>query len=255
MYSHYGPLCTAVYHLTKPTGYSLNGDIGYYAERLEGITGPILEIGVGTGRMFIPLLKQGFNMVGIDQSKEMLSICEEEAKRASFSPTLICDDWTHYTGQETYDAIIIPTSTFCLLPTEEDATRALNQLYRLLAPGGKLILDLDLPFYPEVGEVITSVHPINDTSGITLERKTLAVDWLDQTITTHLTYQKWENGQLTQTELQEMILRWYGLTEFKLRLEAIGFKNISLSADYDFEEEPVDANQTITFEALKISNA
>jgi len=48
MYSNYGPLCTELYDLTKPVGFSIGGDM----ERLQGLTGKVLEAGVGSGRVY-----------------------------------------------------------------------------------------------------------------------------------------------------------------------------------------------------------
>lgn len=43
MFSFYSTLCTELYDYTKPVGYSLNGDIEYYKERLKDCRGRILE--------------------------------------------------------------------------------------------------------------------------------------------------------------------------------------------------------------------
>lgn len=43
MFSFYSSLCTELYDYTKPVGYSLNGDIEYYEERLKNCRGRILE--------------------------------------------------------------------------------------------------------------------------------------------------------------------------------------------------------------------
>ena len=51
----YGQLSAFFYELTKPVGYSIEGDIEYYSRQLAGILGRVLEAGVGTGRMLIPL--------------------------------------------------------------------------------------------------------------------------------------------------------------------------------------------------------
>ena len=48
MFSFYSSLCTELYDYTKPVGYSLNGDIEYYEERLKNCRGRILEAAVGS---------------------------------------------------------------------------------------------------------------------------------------------------------------------------------------------------------------
>ncbi|MGO3731971.1 MAG: class I SAM-dependent DNA methyltransferase [Vagococcus sp.] len=252
MFRQYGPLATTVYELTKPTGSELNGDITYYAERLQGVTGKILEAGVGTGRVLIPLLNKGFDIEGMDQSNDMLKQCQAHLTSYQLDTTLYHEDLASFHMPTTkYEAIIMPTATFCLIETEDKAWQVLSNFYSHLTTGGRLIVDLDMPFYPEIGETTTSIHPISDTDGITLERKTIDIDWLEQHITTLLTYEKWHNGELVQTELQHFLLRWYGLTEFKLMLEKVGFTHITISADYDFGVKPVSTNQLITFEASK----
>ena len=82
MFSFYSTLCTELYDYTKPVGYSLNGDIEYYKERLKDCRGRILEAAVGSGRVIIPLLEAGFTVDGIDYSPEMLDSCVSAVKRA-----------------------------------------------------------------------------------------------------------------------------------------------------------------------------
>lgn len=251
MYNDYGKLATEVYDYTKPTGCSLNGDIDYYEERLFGITGKILEAGVGTGRMLLPLLEQGFDMEGLDQSSHMLSVCKRHLEKQNYQVNLYEDNLTDFKIEQKYEAIIVPTATFCLIHEESEALQTLQNFYDHLADNGRLIIDLDLPFYPEVGEVTTSTFVLSPVNTITLEHKTVDINWLTQTITSHLKYEKWHKGQFVTAELQYFPLRWYGLQEFRLLLEKIGFKNISLSADYTYGAAPFDSNQTITFEATK----
>lgn len=252
MFKNYGPLATDVYELTKPVGSDLNGDIAYYTERLTGVSGKILEAGVGTGRVLLPLLTAGFDVEGVDQSEDMLKQCRTHLMTSGFETSLYTDDLATFSIKDTlYEAIIMPTATFCLIETEEKAWETLANFYRHLEVGGRVIIDLDIPFYPEVDEIITSTHPISRNEGITLERKIIDIDWLEQHIISYLKYEKWRDGQLIETELQRFLLRWYGLNEFSLMLEKVGFKNIVISSDYDYDVPPVTSNQLITFEATK----
>ena len=59
MSNEYGELSTTFYELTKPIGYSIEGDIEYYIKKLEDTSGLVLEAGVGTGRFFVALIKKG----------------------------------------------------------------------------------------------------------------------------------------------------------------------------------------------------
>jgi hypothetical protein len=90
----YGKLATEVYDIDKPIGRSYR-DVEFYLERLRSCTGRILEPGVGTGRMLIPLLEAGLAVEGVDSSPEPAirasSICRPDlpmmsvATEASFT--------------------------------------------------------------------------------------------------------------------------------------------------------------------------
>ena len=71
MRNRYGSLCAEIYDLDKPPGSLF--DIAYYQGRLRDLEGPILEGGVGTGRMLVPLLEAGLTVEGFDHSPEMLA--------------------------------------------------------------------------------------------------------------------------------------------------------------------------------------
>lgn len=150
-----------------------------------------------------------------------------------------------------YDAIIIPTGSFCLIENRVDSINALKCFYEHLNPGGRLIVDIMLPHKWKTGEIHTSTFSLPSGDGITLENKSIEIDWLNQVTVSYLKYEKWSKGQLVQTELQRFALRWYGIEEFILLLESIGFSNITRSTEYVYEKEPSNANQTITFEAVR----
>lgn len=72
---------------------------------------------------------------------------------------------------------------------------------------------------------------------------------MNQTTTTHHKYGKWRDKKLIETELEQFPLRWYGIEEFRLVLEKIGFKDITVSADYQHEKAPTEGSEIMTFEA------
>ncbi|MDQ3234278.1 MAG: class I SAM-dependent methyltransferase, partial [Pseudobdellovibrionaceae bacterium] len=81
MFSCYGELSTQVYDIDKPVGRSF-GEIEFYSRHLTGLSGPILEPAVGSGRVLIPLLKAGYQVEGFDISPEMLDSCKKRLHEA-----------------------------------------------------------------------------------------------------------------------------------------------------------------------------
>ena len=251
MFSYYGALSTEVYDFTKPVGYSLGGDIEYYLERLKGTHGKILEAGVGSGRFLIPLLEKGFDVDGIDYSAEMLNSCRVRCEERNLETNLYEGDLRSFNLETKYEAIVVPTGSFCLIDKLADAKKGLANFHEHLVPGGRIIIDLLLPSDWKTGEITTSSFQLSSDEGITLESKSIEINWIDQTTLSYLKYEKWNKGKLVDTELQEFAMRWYGVEEFKLILESTGFSDISCSADYTYQQEPSKGNQVFTFEAVR----
>ncbi len=62
-----------------------------YMRKILAAGGPALEIGVGTGRLFIEALKRGVDIYGLDNSASMLSILKskiaaEDHRRQKIAP-------------------------------------------------------------------------------------------------------------------------------------------------------------------------
>ena len=57
--------------------YSTRGDVAFFVEMAQASGGQVLEIGCGTGRVLIPTARAGIEIVGLDLSPHMLSICRE----------------------------------------------------------------------------------------------------------------------------------------------------------------------------------
>ena len=248
MLGYYNTLSAEVYDMDKYIGRSF-GDIEFYLERLKACEGPILEPGVGTGRILVPLLEQGLKVEGFDLSAEMLNLCHKNCEKRGLHPKLFQGRMETFDLNSKYDAIIVPTGTFLLLYEREDSLKALKNFYRHLSDGGRLLIDIFLQTDMEMDKVTTKTWETNDGDSITLETKTVGVDYIKQYTTLHNRYEKWKNGVLIETELERFPLRWYGIEEFKMLLESVGFEDIVLSADYKYGEYPTNSEQTITFEA------
>ena len=248
MLNYYNRLSAKVYDMDKYIGRSF-GDVEYYCERLSDCKGVILEPGVGTGRMLIPLLEQGLQVEGFDLSTEMLDICRKNCEQRGLVPNLFTGKMEDFSLKKEYEAIIVPTGTFLLLHQREKSIQALKNFYHHLADGGKLFIDIFLQTDLTIGEVSTKTWELDDGDIITLETKIVEVDYINQYTISHHRYEKWRNGELILTELERFPLRWYGIEEFKMLLERIGFGDIILSADYQFGECPTDPKQMVTFEA------
>ncbi|KHF38932.1 class I SAM-dependent methyltransferase [Halalkalibacter okhensis] len=249
MYSYYSKLSSYVYNLDKYVGLSF-GDVEFYSDRLASCKGKILEPGVGTGRILIPLLEKGLEVDGFDVSVEMLNICRSNCEKRDLNPHLFVEKMEAFSLDNQYEAIIVPTGTFLLMHNRENSLRALRNFYNHLSNDGRLIIDIFLQNELSINIVTTRTWETENGDIITLESKVVEVDYINQYSVSHHRYEKWRNGVLLQTELERFPLRWYGIEEFKIVLEQIGFEDIVISADYKQGQYPTNSSKIITYEAV-----
>jgi 2-polyprenyl-3-methyl-5-hydroxy-6-metoxy-1,4-benzoquinol methylase len=95
----------------------------------------ILDIGAGTGALTIPLAKDGYNVDALDISAAMMVYIAREVPHV----TLIEADLFELSGiQDKYNVIV----SRWVLPHFPNYSQILEQLQRLLAPGGRIIFDM-----------------------------------------------------------------------------------------------------------------
>lgn len=243
MQKEYGPLSSYFYQLSKPVGFSIDGDIDYYINALEGVSGRILEAGVGTGRMLIPLIKEGFLVDGIDSSPDMLAQCRANLKAHELEARLYEGDLRQLSLQAQYEAIIIPAGSLRLLP-REGACKALLNFYLHLKPGGRLILDLDMPASFQAGKVTSRRLRIDEDRSLLLTSTSDRMDWLAQTTSYINRYDLMDQGTILKTELAHVSLTWYGVAEFEQLLSSMGYEDIAYEMGYGGQLEDL-----VTFRA------
>src|SRR5712671_7891597 len=65
-----------------PWSRSVVEDVSFYVEEAVRSGGPVLELGVGTGRIAVPVAAAGIGVVGVDTSAGMLEVARERAELA-----------------------------------------------------------------------------------------------------------------------------------------------------------------------------
>jgi SAM-dependent methyltransferase len=125
-------------------------DIDRYRELIKQFGGPVLELGCGTGRVAIPLAKDGFEITGVDVTAEMLQrfrrALSEQEESVARRITLIEQDFTRLAlEQERFQTAIFAFNTLLCIPDFSQQCAALQAVSRHLAPGGRLLIDIVNP--------------------------------------------------------------------------------------------------------------
>ncbi len=134
--------------LYDPWSRSVTEDVGFYVEEaLAAAPGPVVELGVGTGRIAVPIAMEGIPVIGVDSSEGMLRVCRETAELAGVGKLLDLrpGDLREPPVPERVPLAICPFRSFLHLATDEDRLRALRAARGLLLPGGRLVFDVFAP--------------------------------------------------------------------------------------------------------------
>lgn len=235
----YDPIAATYY----PIEAGLNGDVAFYVEEARQSRTPVLELGCGTGRMLVPLVEAGIDVVGLEISPLMLDVARQ--KVAQLSPetqaraTLIAGDMRDFALAQRFDRIIIPFRAFNHLPTVADQRRALACIHAHLTPGGCLVFDLLNPQHDESrdgAERCTrawSTYRLPGTGRTVTLRSTLTVDHATQLMTDERTYDdRDEQGHLVTHTLTSIAWRSIYRYEMEHLLELCGFQVLALYGDF-----------------------
>ncbi|MFQ5855529.1 MAG: class I SAM-dependent methyltransferase [Anaerolineae bacterium] len=148
-YEEYGFVAEYYDHVVP---YRDREDVNFFVEMAQQSGGPVLEVGCGTGRVLIPTARAGIEIVGLDLSEPMLTVCREKLSRepeeVQSRVQLVQADMRQFDLGREFRLATIPFRPFQHLITVEDQLSCLNSIQRHLVEGGRLILDLFNPSLP-----------------------------------------------------------------------------------------------------------
>jgi len=119
-------------------------DNDYYLEAITSAPGPVLEIGVGTGRLFAEALRRGADVRGIDLSPTMVERCREKLP-AEARERVWVEDAVGLRTDRSFSLIVAPFRVLSHVHTPDDQIRLLDTVHGALRPGGRFIFDLYVP--------------------------------------------------------------------------------------------------------------
>ena len=195
--------------LYDPWSRSVVEDVAFYVDEAVRSGGPVLELGVGTGRIAIPIAAVGIQVVGVDLSEGMLEVARERAELAAVSVDLRLGDMRDPPVDGVFPLIVIPFRTLLHMETDVDRRAALRVVAKLLAPGGRFIFDVFTPGAKDIAD--THARWVEREPGI-WER----ADWDEDTRTLILRVR----GRDAESE---MSLAWLSVPEWKDLLRDEGF--------------------------------
>ena len=193
-----------------PWSVSVTEDVQFYVELAVEAGGPVVELGVGTGRIAVPTAVAGVEVIGVDSSAGMLEVCREQAELAGVAELvdLRLGDLRDPPVPERVRLVTSPFRSFLHLADDADRLAALGAARNLLVRGGRLAFDV---FHPSREDIdATHARWLEREPGI-FER----ADW-DETARTLTLSVRGEAGATTMT------LSWISPDEWRSLLERAG---------------------------------
>jgi SAM-dependent methyltransferase len=115
-------------------------EISEVLRALRSVSGPVLELACGSGRLTLPILRRAHDVTAVDNSAAMLRILRARAAAVAISGRLELrqDDMTRLRLGRRFEAIVIGATSVSLLD-RADRGALLERIREHLAPGGRLL--------------------------------------------------------------------------------------------------------------------
>lgn len=109
--------------------------------------GLVLELGCGTGTFTELLAADGYDMIGVDNSVEMLEIAAQKKEISGSDILYLCQDMRAFELYGTVRAVVSVCDSLNYITTEEDLREVFSLVNNYLDPGGIFLFDLKTEYY------------------------------------------------------------------------------------------------------------
>ena len=243
--------------------YSGRADVAFFVEMARESPGAVLEVGCGTGRVLIPTARAGMEIVGLDLSTRMLSICREklalEPEPVRSRVQLVHEDMRRFELGRDFGLATMPFRPFQRLTTVVDQLSCLASIRNHLADGGRLVLDMFNPsltrltddtYLEERGE--ETEFTMADGRRVVRRERTVSRDLYNQVQDVELIYYVTHPDGREERLVHRFPIRYLFGYEAEHLLAWSGFQVEELYADYDKSPHGSKQPSELIFVARKV---
>jgi SAM-dependent methyltransferase len=236
----------AIYSVWTDTAASARANLAFYVDAYLAADGPVVELGVGDGRIAVDAAVRGCTVVGVDLSSAMLERCRRRAAHAAVLDrlTLLQADFRTFSLETPADLISLPYHSLGHLVALSDKRDALGHIFSQLRPGGRFIFD-DFLMTPAL---MASMRQVQLRASYQTADGLDALLWVtslvNETAQT-ISVVTWEDevgadGVLLRRRYRRLSLSWLEPPQARRLLEDAGF--VVEACFGDFERTPFIAN-------------
>jgi len=226
-------------------------DLSLYQGFIGRTGGPVLELACGTGRLTLPIARQGVDIVGIDISPAMIRLARQKAQRAGLA------EHAHFQVADMRDLQLdgpfalafVPFNSFMHLISQEDQLAALASIHRQLRPGGLLIIDQsnpDMPFLLEAdGRLLLEKQWITQEGNRILKYVSRTLRLADQIQDVTFIYEEIFPTGESKRHVLSFAARFFFAPEGRLLLEKNQFAVEAIYGSYELDPYGDDCERLI----------
>jgi len=235
-----------------------NNDLDFYLSLAQECGDPVLEVGVGTGRVALEFAEQGYRVTGIDNSTAMIDKAREKCATLNNDARqrikLEQADMRAFSLEQQFQLCVCPFRTLLHNLTMQDQLATLQCVYRHLAPGGVLAFDLFVPLYQIMAH--TSWQQKMTPQDLADERSDVYVDIniehdpVEQLLTVKNTYHHKKSGE---NETATMKYRYMFRYEAEALLKLAGFQVEHVWGGFEYQPYDFDSGMMIFYTRKPVS--
>jgi ubiquinone/menaquinone biosynthesis C-methylase UbiE len=211
-------------------------DVAFWRRLAAAQDGRVLELGCGTGRITVPIAREGVRIVGVDRSAQMLTRGWQRLKRARLADvaSLVHGDIRAlpFRQRPGFALVMAPYGILQSLTREADLRDTLSSVHRVLKKGGTFGVDLvpDLPAWTEYDRRVSLKGKRGRTAHVTLIETVRQDERRRLTIFDHEYVEK--RGARKTVHRFTLTFRTLSVPQMRRRLEAAGFEIAAVLGDY-----------------------
>jgi SAM-dependent methyltransferase len=207
----------------------------------------IADLGCGSGTLTELLAKQGYDMIGIDMSTDMLNISMKKKIKSNLDILYINQDICSFELYGTTDAIVCALDTINHITNKKDVLSCFKTCNLYLDPFGIFIFDINTRYkFEQLLHGNSSVYESQDAFCVSEH----TYDKKDKLFYYDITIFYKEQNDIYSRLTDCVIERAYTIEEITDLLNRAGFKNINIYDKFTFKK-PHDKSERVFFVVRK----
>jgi SAM-dependent methyltransferase len=186
-------------------------------------SGPILELGIGTGRLALPLSRRGFQVHGIERSTAMVDRLRAQKGGSDLSMTI--GDFSVVELPERFTLAYLVRNTIMNVTSQEEQVDCFRNVAKHLKPGGRFVIEVMIP-------ALRQLPPGENVRAFTITPTHLGFDeYIDLTAQISVSHHYWViDGELTTRSSR---FRYVWPSELDLMAQMAGLTLIQRWSDWE----------------------